>query len=136
MKQQWTLIFALLFALVIAVFSVVNVAPVPVGYVFGTAELPLILVILGSALAGGLAVGLFGTIRMVRQNRRIRALERELEALRKEAGPFASPPPAFESAAPGGAAPGGEAAEALEADGAQGENRAGPAEAEGEPRRP
>lgn len=80
MKQQWTLIFALFFALIIAVFSVVNVAPVPVDYVFGVAEFPLIMVILGSALAGGFVVGLFGTIRMMRQNRRIRTLERELQA--------------------------------------------------------
>jgi len=84
MKLQWTLIFALLFALIIAVFSVVNVAPVPVDYVFGVAQFPLIMVILGSALAGGFVVGLFGTIRMVGQNRRIRALERELQALKEE----------------------------------------------------
>ncbi|TLS51218.1 DUF1049 domain-containing protein [Paenibacillus antri] len=79
MKQQWTLIFGLLFALVIAVFSVVNVESVPVDYVFGSAFLPLILVILGSALAGGFVVGLFGTIRIVRLNRRIRSLEREAQ---------------------------------------------------------
>jgi len=77
MKQQWSLIFALSFALVIAVFSVVNVEPVPVDYVFGVAQFPLILVIIGSALAGGLIVGLFGTIRIVRLNRQIRLLQRE-----------------------------------------------------------
>lgn len=85
MKQQWTLIFALLFALIIAVFSVVNVESVPVDYVFGSAQFPLIMIILGSALAGGFVVGLFGTIRMVSQNRKIRALERELNTLRSAA---------------------------------------------------
>ncbi|WP_309123296.1 lipopolysaccharide assembly protein LapA domain-containing protein [Paenibacillus sp.] len=95
MKQQWTLIFGLLFALVIAVFSVVNVESVPVDYVFGSAFLPLILVILGSALAGGFVVGLFGTIRIVRLSRRIRALERELQ-LSKDlpAAPAAASPDA------------------------------------------
>jgi lipopolysaccharide assembly protein A len=80
MKSQWTFIFALVFALVIAVFSVVNVEPVPVDYVFGTAQFPLIVVILGSALAGGLAVGLFGTLRFMRMRRQIRALTKEKEA--------------------------------------------------------
>lgn len=85
MKQQWTFIFALVFALVIAIFSVVNVETVPVDYIFGTAQFPLIMVILGSALAGGLAVGLFGTVRMVRMRRQIRTLQRELQAAKEEA---------------------------------------------------
>lgn len=85
MKQQWTLIFALVFALIIAVFSVVNVESVPVDYVFGTAQFPLIMVILGSALAGGLTAALFGTIRIVRQSRQIRALQKELQALKAAA---------------------------------------------------
>jgi lipopolysaccharide assembly protein A len=80
MKSQWTFIFALVFALVIAVFSVVNVEQVPVDYVFGTAQFPLIVVILGSALAGGLAVGLFGTFRIMRMRRQIRALTKEKDA--------------------------------------------------------
>jgi len=144
MKQQWTLIFALLFALVIAVFSVVNVSPVPVDYVFGTAELPLILVILGSALAGGLAVGLFGTIRMVRQNRRIRALERELQALKKaaSAAPAEPDPGAAGTADTAGAAEseselpaassGAAAADAPETGGGPHDIRAHPAEADGQ----
>lgn len=85
MRLQWILVFALIFALIIAVFSVVNVAPVPVDYVFGTAQFPLIVVILGSALAGGFVSGLVGTIRMVRQNKRIRLLERELKTAKQAA---------------------------------------------------
>lgn len=57
MEFQWNLILALLFALIVAIFAVVNVKPVLVDYVFGTAELPLILIILSSALLGGLIVG-------------------------------------------------------------------------------
>jgi len=100
MKQQWTLICALLFALIIAIFSVINVEPVPVDYVFGTAQFPLIMVILGSALLGGFVVGLIGTIRMVRQNRRIRALERELQAAKEAAHPPATAGVAAPAAAP------------------------------------
>lgn len=82
MKQQWIFIFALVFALIIAVFSVVNVAPVPVNYVFGVAQFPLIMVILGSALTGGFIAGLLATTQMVRQHRSFRSLQRELTAAR------------------------------------------------------
>jgi|GEM_PF-2421153 len=97
MKQQWTLIFALVFALIIAIFSVVNVEAVPVDYMFGTAHIPLIMVILGSALAGGFVVGLFGTIRIMKQNRQIRAMQKELQShtsLTVEKEPAPPQPPA------------------------------------------
>ncbi|WP_274364406.1 LapA family protein [Paenibacillus thermotolerans] len=94
MKQQWTLIFSLVFAIVIAIFSVVNVESVPVDFVFGEAQFPLIMVILGSALAGGLAASLFGTFRMVRMSRQIRGLQKELQAAKEEAADAkASPDP-------------------------------------------
>lgn len=53
MNKQWTIIFALLFTLIVAIFAVINVRAVEVDYLFGTAEWPLILVILGSVLIGG-----------------------------------------------------------------------------------
>lgn len=79
MRFQWSLIFALIFALLVAIFAVVNVEAVPVNYVFGITEIPLILVILGSALVGGLVVGLFGMIRQYRLGRKIKQLEKGLE---------------------------------------------------------
>jgi lipopolysaccharide assembly protein A len=81
MKMQWTLIFALVFALITAVFAVINVGPVQVNYLFGSADIPLILVILGSTLLGGLITGLFGIIRQYRLQRRIKFLEAELASL-------------------------------------------------------
>ncbi|RDU34666.1 DUF1049 domain-containing protein [Neobacillus piezotolerans] len=77
MKTQWSLLLAILFAVVIAVFAVMNVEPVEVDYFFGTAQWPLILVILGSVLAGVVIMGAVGT-------RRIMALKRELKKVRKE----------------------------------------------------
>ncbi|MGB8001452.1 MAG: lipopolysaccharide assembly protein LapA domain-containing protein, partial [Anaerobacillus sp.] len=56
MKGQWGLVVALIFALIIAVFSVVNVDSVQVNYVFGTSDWPLVLVILGSVLMGAILV--------------------------------------------------------------------------------
>jgi putative membrane protein len=99
MKVQWSLIFALIFALLVAIFAVVNVDPVPVNYVFGVAESPLILVIIGSALVGGLIVGLFGIIRQYRLQRKINQLQKQLPADQplahdeKPASPMEEPSP-------------------------------------------
>lgn len=78
MKAQWNLILGLLFALIVAIFAVVNVDSVRVNYVFGYTELPLILIIFGSALLGGLVVGMFGIFRQYSLQRRIKKLEKEL----------------------------------------------------------
>ncbi|MEK5442922.1 LapA family protein [Fredinandcohnia sp. FSL W7-1320] len=82
MRFQWNLILGLLFALIVAIFAVVNVDSVRVNYVFGYSEIPLILIILGSALLGGLIVGMFGILRQYRQQRQIKKLEKEIEQLK------------------------------------------------------
>lgn len=79
MKIQWTLIFTLIFALVVAIFAVVNVEPVPVNFIFAKTQLPLILVILGSTLIGGVIVGLFGIVRQYKLQREIKALHKQIE---------------------------------------------------------
>ncbi|WP_233191074.1 lipopolysaccharide assembly LapA domain-containing protein [Sporosarcina sp. P20a] len=57
MKFQWTVLVGLLFAMLIAVFAVFNVESVPVNYFFGTEMIPLVLIILGSALLGAIISG-------------------------------------------------------------------------------
>ncbi|MBT2572216.1 lipopolysaccharide assembly protein LapA domain-containing protein [Planococcus sp. ISL-110] len=57
MKFRWLVLHAFLFAIMIIIFSVVNVDTVPVNFVFGEAEWPLVLVILVSALMGFLLSG-------------------------------------------------------------------------------
>ncbi|MGK7377864.1 LapA family protein [Planococcus sp. 1R117A] len=52
MKYRAFAILSLIFAVIIIVFAVANIDPVPVNYLFGEAQWPLILVILGSALLG------------------------------------------------------------------------------------
>lgn len=86
MKGQWGLLFALFFALIVAIFAVINVEAVTVDYLFGVAEVPLVLVIFVSALIGGMAVGGFGifhVLRMRRENRHLikrnNLLENELQ---------------------------------------------------------
>lgn len=81
MRVQWNLILALIFALIVAIFAVVNVDAVRVDYVFGTTNLPLILIILGSALLGGLIVGSIGLFRNFMLQRQVKQLTKEKEQL-------------------------------------------------------
>ncbi|WLR46164.1 lipopolysaccharide assembly protein LapA domain-containing protein [Halobacillus litoralis] len=76
MKGQSYLILAFIFALVIAIFAVINVDPVQVNYLFGSGEAPLILVILISVLLGGLATASVGALRyykLKRENSRLKS---------------------------------------------------------------
>ncbi|TGB04201.1 LapA family protein [Halobacillus salinus] len=79
MKGQTYIILALLFALVIAVFAVINVDPVQVNFLFGSGEAPLILVILISVLLGGLVTASVGAVRYFKLKRENRSLSRKLQ---------------------------------------------------------
>lgn len=82
MKFQWSLIFGLFFALLTAVFAVMNVDPVPVNFGFDVVSIPLILVILGCALIGGVVVGSYGIFRQYKLQKQIKGLNAELAKLR------------------------------------------------------
>nr|WP_101808126.1 lipopolysaccharide assembly protein LapA domain-containing protein [Paenibacillus pasadenensis] len=85
MRTQGLLISGLVFALLIAIFAAINVDPVQVNFLFAQTNLPLILVILGSALLGGASVGLFGIIRSFRLQKQLKAQQKELDGLRAQA---------------------------------------------------
>ncbi|MDN7240380.1 lipopolysaccharide assembly protein LapA domain-containing protein [Planococcus sp. N028] len=78
MKYQWLAILSLVFAVIIAIFAVANVDPVPVNYIFGQAQWPLILVILISALLGFLLSGTVAIIRTFTLQRKVKALQKEI----------------------------------------------------------
>ncbi|GEM00564.1 Uncharacterized integral membrane protein [Halolactibacillus halophilus] len=82
MKGQTYTIAALLFALIVATFAVINVEPVEVNYLFFTSESPLILVILVSTLLGGLITSGFGIAHLMGAKKKIRQLESENQQLR------------------------------------------------------
>lgn len=84
MKNQWSLILALIFALIVAIFAVVNVDAVSVNYIFGTAQWPLILVIIGSALMGGIIVGSVGLFRLYLLQRKLKAANRDKQKLEEK----------------------------------------------------
>lgn len=78
MKFQWSWLIGIIFAIIIAVFSVVNVDSVPINYVFGVSEWPLVLIILSSALLGAAISGIIAMFRSVMVNRRIRELMQDV----------------------------------------------------------
>lgn len=78
MRLQWTLILALIFALITAIFAVINVNPVEVNFLFGTVNVPLILLILGCTLLGAMIVGSYGLYLQYRTQRKLTALQGKL----------------------------------------------------------
>lgn len=77
------LIVALFFALCVAIFAVINVRSTPIHYIFGVSNVPLVLIILGSACFGGLIVGLIGAVghlKWRRERRRMRQYIQHLES--------------------------------------------------------
>ncbi|MCR6106198.1 DUF1049 domain-containing protein [Salipaludibacillus agaradhaerens] len=84
MRGQWGLISGLIFVLLIAIFAVINVEAVRVNYLFGTADWPLILVILVSVLMGGLIVGSVGIFKVYQLQQEIKRLKLQLETPRNE----------------------------------------------------
>lgn len=84
MKFQWTLLLGIAFALIVAVFAVINVDPVTVNYFFGEAKWPLILVILSSVLMGGIIVGSVGLFRMFVLQREVKSLKKQNSALEEQ----------------------------------------------------
>ncbi len=85
MKGQSLLISALVFALLIAIFAVINIETVQVNFMFTKTSLPLILVILISTLLGGLTVGMLGILRQIRLHRTIKQLQRQVAELTADA---------------------------------------------------
>ncbi|HOL18533.1 MAG TPA: LapA family protein [Bacillota bacterium] len=79
------LILGLLFSLLVAAIAIVNHNLVPVNYLLGTSEVPLILLILGSAACGALVMGLFSIFRGVRTAFKVREGRRRYEELERRA---------------------------------------------------
>jgi putative membrane protein len=84
MKVQWSLIFGILFALIIALFAVINVNNVQVNYLFGEANWPLVLVILGSVFMGGFIIGSVGLVRVYSLRRELTKMEKKNNELQLE----------------------------------------------------
>lgn len=84
MRIQWSLLAGLIFALITAIFAVINVNPVQVNLLFGTFDVPLILLILGCTLLGAVIVGSYSIYLQFRSQKKIKQLELQLAQLTGE----------------------------------------------------
>ncbi len=78
------LIIALVFSMIIAIAAIANTEPVTVNYIFGQASVSLIILILGSAFAGALVMGMISLFRSIRAALAFRQARHEKEALEKQ----------------------------------------------------
>lgn len=83
MKNQTYVILTLIFMVLIAIFSVLNVSPVEVNYLFWKGESPLVIVILLSVLLGGILTTAFGAGKYIRLKRENKQLKVRLHHLSK-----------------------------------------------------
>ena len=74
------LLFTLIISIIVAVFAVQNAADVTVGFLMWTVQTSLVVVILGAALLGALAMGFF-TLMLKANNK---SLKFEIDQLKKE----------------------------------------------------
>jgi lipopolysaccharide assembly protein A len=77
LKGQTSIILAIIFAIIVAIFAVINVEAVPVNFLFVTNEAPLILVILFSVLMGSIITGAFGFVKVYKLQKEIKMLKSE-----------------------------------------------------------
>ncbi|MEK3734283.1 MULTISPECIES: LapA family protein [Paenibacillus] len=86
MKMQWSLIAGLIFALLTAIFAVINVDPVQVNLLFAKVSIPLILLIIGCTLIGGIIVGSYGIYRQYQMQKEIKSLAGQLIHIQEVTG--------------------------------------------------
>ena len=80
-KGQSAWIIGLLFSIALATFAVMNVRPVYVDLIFYGTQLPLVIVILGSALLGTIVTGSFAWFRKLQARKYVEQLHEQIEAL-------------------------------------------------------
>ncbi len=82
--SSFYLILALVLSLVIALVAIANTEPVTVNYIFGRSDVSLIILILGSAFAGALVMGMISLFRGIKTVLAFRQVRQEKEALHKQ----------------------------------------------------
>ena len=78
------LVLGLIFSLLIAIIALANNDIVTVSYIFGRVQVSLILLILGSAVTGALAMGLFSIFRSIRNAFAFRELRNQQVVLQEK----------------------------------------------------
>ncbi len=91
--MQITLIVALIISIAVAVFAIQNSVPVVVSFLAWEMKTSLVILILGSALAGVVVSALLASVRWVRLSTDLRASRRRIRELEAQAPSEPLPPP-------------------------------------------
>ncbi|SCG82548.1 hypothetical protein DW1_0941 [Proteiniborus sp. DW1] len=77
-------IISLLFSIIVAVFAIQNAGNVEINFLFAKFTISQAIVILASAIVGALIVLLLGLIKQIKQNMKIKQLNKEIESIIEE----------------------------------------------------
>ncbi|KRL05328.1 MAG: lipopolysaccharide assembly protein LapA domain-containing protein [Liquorilactobacillus hordei] len=84
MKNQWRMIVALLIALVVVIFALLNTQKVELNFLFGKFSLPLVLILVVSLLLGALVAVLVSTVTIVSLRRELKKKNDNEEQIKKQ----------------------------------------------------
>ncbi len=79
--SQFSVIAALIFSIIIAVFALANSQTIFINYLYGKAEVSAIVVILCAAVSGAFAMFLFSIVRQIKASLRLRGLRNDIKIL-------------------------------------------------------
>lgn len=84
MKKQWSTVFIIALALIVVMFSILNVDPVAINIGFTILEIPLAIVLIGTLLIGVLMAVLLSTGIILQYKNEQKKLENNLTAIETE----------------------------------------------------
>jgi len=79
--SQFSVIAALIFSIIIAVFALANSQTVLINYLYGKAEVSAIVIILCAAVSGAFAMFLFSFVRQIKASLQLRGLRNDIKIL-------------------------------------------------------
>jgi uncharacterized integral membrane protein len=82
--MQGTIIFGLIFAIIIAIFAIQNASIVALNLLMWKFEISLAVVVLGSIIFGALVIGIFSYFKQYQLRRKNKNLKLEIQSLKEE----------------------------------------------------
>src|SRR6056297_4359130 len=82
--MQGTIIFGLIFAILIAIFAIQNASIVALNLLMWKFEISLAVVVLGSIIFGALVIGIFSYFKQFQLRRKNKNLKLEIQSLKDE----------------------------------------------------
>lgn len=83
-NMEFKFIISLLFAVLVAIFAIQNAGNVEINFLFTKFTISQAVIILCSAIVGAIIILLLGLVKQIRQNMKIKQLNKEIEMLTEE----------------------------------------------------